>query len=182
MIDRDPDDRGLEASPAFVQYMADLRKRWPRNEELAAKHGVSAGNGHYDSTMTKATTDETEQPTANTTMGRRAFCVGAVGTIVLAGAGTVAADEVLDFENDAIPNPGISATVSKETHELGFDPVRYFDDSMEEADLPAAIDDSDGEIAATGVGLEIVSQSQWGTFQTRTRLRNSRSRSQERRT
>lgn len=138
MSDRGPD--GLEASEAFLEYMADLRRRWPADPELADEHGVAAGNGHfYNTDMSEVNAEETElYDTINTDMGRRAFCVTTAAAVATAaGAGVASADDDEPyFGTDYVQSPWIEKDYTIAEHESGFSsPLNYIDDNGERASL-----------------------------------------------
>ncbi|WP_459808553.1 hypothetical protein [Halopiger thermotolerans] len=95
-----------------------------------------------------ANTGETVESESNTNeIGRRAFCVGAAGTVALAATGAAAAQEgdgdlTLNYSSDVVANPFISADVTIGTHKSGYDsPLMFENDNGEDVELPAEIND-----------------------------------------
>lgn len=145
------DPIGLDTSKSFRAYVADLRKAWPATEPTENR-GEPAGNGHADLTdMTETQTDkdsaQTEElyDTCGPKMGRRTFIVATGATVALAAVpATAVADEELDFDHEAVPNPGIAATTTVAEVPGDRDGIEYADDS-----LPADVDDRDADDAFT---------------------------------
>lgn len=104
----------IDASESFVAYVDDLRETWPHDPELAAKHGVPAGNGQFQPKPMSETTDETELH--NHKLERRAFLAAAAATAATAsGAGGVSAQETtgeLNFGSDFVQDPWIEGTTT----------------------------------------------------------------------
>ena len=75
--------RGLHTSDEFAAYLENLRRTWPPDPELAAKHGVPAGNGQSlpNDPMRETTSSDDAQTTEQTDSRgfRRGNAVAAVG-------------------------------------------------------------------------------------------------------
>jgi len=144
------DDRGLDASPEFRAYQERLRSTWPANQELAAKYGVSAGNGHSnDIDMSESRSGETDAQLYETTLGRRRMMQATgVAIATAATAGTAAAqsddDLTLNYSTDYVANPYIAGDVTIGQHKSDYtSPLMYENDNGEDVELPGVVDRTD---------------------------------------
>lgn len=140
-----PEPRGIVIGDGFADYIQDLRETWPRNDALAAKHGLPTGDGHNDSTMRKTSSTNDAQPaepaTTETTdgpsMGRRRYMqtLGATAVASVAGTGAVsAAGGGLNYGSELTPNVFVSATVVIDSYSGSEDSVLSFVDDSGNAD------------------------------------------------
>lgn len=129
---------GLDIGEKALAYIETLRQTWPRDDELASKHGVPAEKRHSQTTMSGIPSDSDEQIT-NATPSRRTFMrgVGAAATVAVLGTGHASAAGV-GYGSGLVQDPMLVGSVTIDEHQDEFDELDYIADDESTASLTDA--------------------------------------------